>query len=273
MCWDDCLDPGALIVSAALRLRDEHRGDAEVKKTQLGPGSTHGNRLRGSCGEMGNRPACRSVRDRPGESDATLRRHRRTACVEAATQPRDGCAAGTWNSRGCGTHSGQGSPYSLRSVPTSEPASGEQCSTPRTAHAAGRRLSLVKRRRESRARSVRPLRVGDGPSRFLGGKRWKKPETDSIITPADERREGPDPTLRPTQHKSLAPFVPALRCDVAPAVTPAPRTAPAYFRQIPQVRMRRTHRRKSARLRSTRAQLMVPMRCLTSSRRHSSFKG
>ena len=141
---------------------------------------------------------------------------------EAATQPRDGFAAGMRNDRGCGTHTDQGSPYSLRSVPSSEPASGEQCSTLRPAHAGGRRLSLVKRRRESRARSVRPLRVGDGPSRFLGGKRWKKPETDSIIPRTTERLEGPNPTLRPTQHKSLAPFVPAL-CSVSADTENRPR--------------------------------------------------
>ena len=110
--------------------------------------------------------------------------HRRTACVETATQPRDGCAADVVYRPGCractvpvaGARLDQG-------IPSFEPASGERCSTPRPVHAAGRRLSLVERRRESRARSVRPLRVGDGPSRFLGTKRWKKPETDSIIAP------------------------------------------------------------------------------------------
>ncbi len=82
-------------------------------------------------------------------------------------------------------------------VPSSEPAPGEQCSTPRPAHAAGRRLSLVERHRESRARSVRSLRVGDGPSRFLGTKRWKKPETASIIARTNGRMEAPGRGNRP----------------------------------------------------------------------------
>ncbi len=134
--------------------------------------------------------------------------------MEAATQPRDGCAAGMRNGRGAGRTPTKVSEEPKRGlrlslcecVPTSEPASGEQCSTPRPAHAAGRRLSLVKRHRESRARSVRPLRVGDGPSRFLGGKRWKKPETASIIARTTERMEGPGRGNRPMTPRLLAPI-------------------------------------------------------------------
>ena len=155
-----------------------------------------------------NRPACRSSTGRPGESDAALRGHRRPACVEAATQPRDGCAAGMKNGRGA-AHSDPGCLWAEAQrridlgVPSSEPAPGEQCSTPRPAHAAGRRLSLVERRRESRARSVRPLRVGDGPSRFLGGKRWKKPETVSIIARTNGRMEGFGPGNQPFEPELL----------------------------------------------------------------------
>ena len=106
---------------------------------------------------------------------------------------------------------GRGAKAHRQGVPSSEPASGEQCSTPRPAHAAGRRLSLVERRRESRARSVRPLRVGDGPSRFLGRKRWKKPETDSIIARTADRMEGPGRGNQPPAPRSLTEMRP--RCD------------------------------------------------------------
>ena len=63
----------------------------------------------------------------------------------------------TWGaSRGAWAHSGQG-PHRTRygGVPTSEPVSGEQGSTPRPAHAAGRRLSLRGDHRESEAQSFR----------------------------------------------------------------------------------------------------------------------
>ena len=76
---------------------------------------------------------------------------------------------------------------------------------PSTDSRSGKALIPVERRRESRARSVRPLRVGDGPSRFLGTKRWKKPETASIIARTSDRREGPGRGNRPPTPKLLAP--------------------------------------------------------------------
>ena len=147
-------------------------------------------------------------------------------CVEAAAQPREACVADMMNWPGrvalrpvCPRAEAQR--RIAPGVPSSEPASGERCSTPRPAHAAGRRLSLVERRRESRARSVRPLRVGDGPSRFLGGKRWKKPETASIIAgrPGECNAWGGE----------IAPLSPhcLLRCD-NDATGPGQRLAPPY---------------------------------------------
>ena len=137
-------------------------------------------------------------------------------CVEAAAQPRDGCAADMMNWPGrvalrpvCPRAEAQR--RIALGVPSPEPTLGEQCSTPRPAHASGRRLSLVERRRESRARSVRPLRVGDGPSKFLGTKRWEKPETASIIAPATERMEGPGPGNRSPEPTLLTEMRP--RCD------------------------------------------------------------
>ena len=71
-----------------------------VKKTQLGPGSTQRESPWEGWRGDGMRPACRSSTGRRGESDAALRGRHRTACLEAATQPRDGCAAGMRNGRG-----------------------------------------------------------------------------------------------------------------------------------------------------------------------------
>ena len=49
-----------------------------MKKTQLGPESTQRNGLRGSCYEVGeNRPACRSTTGRPGERRSETRELRR----------------------------------------------------------------------------------------------------------------------------------------------------------------------------------------------------
>ena len=166
-----------------------------MKKAQLGPGSHQRRLIWRSYGEV----------MRPAYEDLIADR-----CVEAAAQPREACVADVadmmnWPGRValrpvCPRAEAQR--RIAPSVPSSDPASGEQCSTPRPAHASGRRLSLVERRRESRARSVRPLRVGDGPSRFLGTKRWKKPETASIIARTTGRMEGfgrgnrpPEPTL------------------------------------------------------------------------------
>ena len=68
--------------------------DSAVRKTRLGPGSTEAN-----CGEREyDRPAGHP-QNGPVKLDAALRRSRRTACIEAATQPRDGCAAGLRNGR------------------------------------------------------------------------------------------------------------------------------------------------------------------------------
>ena len=47
---------------------------------------------------------------------------------------------------------------------------------------------------------------GRESSRFLGTKRWKKPETESIIARTTERMEGPKPCFGPTQPKLLAPI-------------------------------------------------------------------
>ena len=56
-----------------------------VKKTQLGPGSTQRNGLRGSCREMGeNRPACRSTTGRPGERRSETRELRSATSWDAA---------------------------------------------------------------------------------------------------------------------------------------------------------------------------------------------
>ena len=107
------------------------------------------------------------------------RRREEPASVQDAHQP--GCPRG----RGAGSVSASAN-VSLLSR-RSRRSSTRPLDRP---HAAGRRLSLVERRGESRARSVRLLRVGDGPSRFLGTKRWKKPETASIITRTFDRMEG-----------------------------------------------------------------------------------
>ena len=163
-----------------------------MKKAPLGPGPNQRGLIWRSYGEV----------MRPAYEDLIADR-----CVEAAAQPREACVSDMMNWPGrvalrpvCPRAEAQR--RIAPGVPSSEPASGERCSTPRPAHAAGRRLSLVERRRESRARSVRPLRVGDGPSRFLGGKRWKKPETASIVAPATGRMQclgrgnrPPEPTL------------------------------------------------------------------------------
>ena len=75
--------------------------------------------------------------------------------------------------------------------------------------------------RESRARSVRPLRVGDGPSRFLGGKRWKKPETASIIAGRPGEWKASDGEIAPLSPHCL------LRCDNY-ATGPGQRLVPPY---------------------------------------------
>ena len=102
------------------------------------------------------RPACRSVRDRCRESDAAMRSHSRTACVEAATQPRDVCAAGMRNGRDAGRTSARVCTV-LATVVSRLPRRHRRSngSTPRPAHASGRRLSLRGDHRESEAQSFR----------------------------------------------------------------------------------------------------------------------
>ena len=85
-------------VSAALRAMRRTQGTRRGEKTQLAQGLVKVTRQRGSCCwgvasglQISPRPAWRARRG--------LRRHRRAACVEAATQPRDGCAAGMRNGR------------------------------------------------------------------------------------------------------------------------------------------------------------------------------
>ena len=167
------------------------------------PGSYVGNVL--GCCAKGKRPACedliadrRVVKLRPVPQEP-CRRREEPASVQGALRPEPAPYSIRWCPRA------EAQRRIALGDPSSEPASEEQCSTPRPAHAAGRRLSLVERRRESRARSVRPLRVGDGPSRFLGTKRWKKPETASIIARTDERSEGVGRGNRPPTPKLLAP--------------------------------------------------------------------
>ena len=153
------------------------------------------------------RPACRSSTGQCGESDAAQRCHRRTACVEAATQPRDGCAAGMRNGRGAwrtptractvlDTVVFEGPKRGVRFASANvsrhlRRTQGSEGSTPRPDHAAGRRLSHRGDHRESEAQSLwsdpwaavrrakaRSYAAGPGfggrePSRFLGTKRWK----------------------------------------------------------------------------------------------------
>ncbi len=55
-----------------------------------------------------------------------MRRHRRPACVEAATQPRDGCAAGMRNGRVRGALRPEPAPYSIRWCPRGRSAEALQ---------------------------------------------------------------------------------------------------------------------------------------------------
>ena len=107
-----------------------------------------------------------------------------------------------------------------RGVPSYEPASGERCSTPRPAHAAGRRLSLRGDHRESRAQSfgLTPGRLfgeqgsilcsrsrirGTGTLQVSRHETLGKPETASIISRTGERMEGPRRCNRPFAPKLL----------------------------------------------------------------------
>ena len=204
--------------------RPADRPQDRAVRTQRDPGAT----------SVTSRDAARSG------SDADLRRHRRPACVEAATQPLDGCAAGMRKSRGAGrTPTRACTVLDLRWCPRGGSSSltlqplrmcpgirdGHQRSNvlnPSTGSRSGK--ALVPRgtdHRESRARSVRPLRVGDGPSKFLGGKRWKKPETASIIAGRPGEWKASDGEIAPLSPHCL------LRCD-NDATGPGQRLVPPY---------------------------------------------
>ena len=93
--------PGSLLVRGATGLQINHR-TARVKKTQLGPGPTHV--------ELAWENCCEGETDRPADQSETgAVRERRSPTKssqdgvrEAATQPRDGCAAGMRKGRGAG---------------------------------------------------------------------------------------------------------------------------------------------------------------------------
>ena len=123
--------------------------DSAVKKTQLGPGSTHVESAWENCceGET-DRPADQSETGAVRERRSPTKSSQDSVLGEAATQPRDGCAAGMGKGQGSGR------------TPTEvfrlyEPASEEQSSTPQPTHAAEWRLSLRGDLRESEAQSFR----------------------------------------------------------------------------------------------------------------------
>ena len=191
------------------------------------------------------RPCWRSTTERCSEKNAARpgfenhsgkpRRHvaasllisGRPALEEAAIGPTLSHAADMGNLSKRRTHFNQ-------CVPTFESVSEERCSTPRPTHASGMRSSLVERRRESGARSVRWLRVRDRPSSFLGTKHWKKPETESIITRTYERMEGLRQGNPPDSPRSLALMWLEPGSDVAvpekPLPNPPRRTYRSYAR-------------------------------------------
>ena len=149
------------------------------------------------------------------ESDADLRRHRRPACVKAATQPRDGCAAGMRNGRALGALR-PGCPrgrserrFSLcECVPASETISGEQRLNPSNGSRSGKAL-VPPEQTIGRAR-LNPS--GQTPGRLFGERgsilcsrsrirgtgtlqvsrheTLEKPETALIIARTTERMEG-----------------------------------------------------------------------------------
>ena len=160
--------------------------------------------------------------------------------MEAATQPSDGCAAGVGNCRmlgalrpGCPRGRSAGCPL----------ASANVSRIPRRSQRSGARpLDRLTQRegacptgdthRESEAQSLRsdpwaavrragldPMQPvpdsGTGTLQVSRHETLEKPETDSIIPRAGEGREGFGGGLRPAEPKSLAPFVPALCCDLA----------------------------------------------------------
>ena len=192
-------------------------------------------------------------------------------CCEGSGQPCEDLIAGrrvaklrpngmtiapqTWRTAGAqGALRPEPAPYSIRGcpraeaqrriaqdVPSSETASEEQCSTPRPTHAAGRRLSLMDRHRESRARSVGTLRVRDGPSRFLGTKRWKSQKLRQLSPERTSGWKGPDGVLGQLNPNHW------LRRGNAANIAATP-----YFHQSPRVQTRRTQRSSSRFLKATR---------------------
>ncbi len=169
------------------------------------------------------RPACRSVRDRCRESDAAMRSHSRTACVEAATQPRDVCAAGMRNGRDAGRTSARVCTV-LATVVSRLPRRHRRSngSTPRPAHAAGRRLSLRGDHRESEAQSFRsdpwaavrrarldPMQPvpdsGDGNPPGFSARNAGKARNCVNYRLVGQAMEGFGRGFRSTQRESLAP--------------------------------------------------------------------
>ena len=124
----------------------------------------------------------------------------------------------------------------------------EQCSTPVPHHAAGGRWSLV----EAVAGRAgldpwRTVRVGDGPSSFLGWKHWKKPDNASSITPPPEEVKGRDGIIRPLRAKCSLPN------GTLPTAVPAP-PPPDRFRQRQETkkRFRQRHTQERNRRRTAR---------------------
>ena len=154
-----------------------------------------------------------------GKGAASLRRlHRRPALGEAATQPRDGYAADMRNRSRRRAHSDQSLPrtrYGGVRVPKRRGASPRMSHLPRRLRRSSARPLDRLTQRESAYPSWTAIgragldpsgRSGSGmdPPGFWGGKRWKKPETDSIITRTSERMEGFRGGLGPARSKSLA---------------------------------------------------------------------
>ena len=202
-----------------------------VKKTQLGPGSTQRESPWEGWRGDGMRPACRSSTGRRGESDAALRGRHRTACLEAATQPRDGCAAGMRNGRGAWrtpTRVSEGPKRGVRFQPL------RMCPGIRDGlrGAKARPLDRLTQREGvcpsketiGRARlnpsGLTPGRLFGEPGSILCSRSrirgtgtlqvsrhetLEKPETASIIPRTAERMEGPKPCCRPAERELLAP--------------------------------------------------------------------
>ena len=144
-----------------------------LKKDAARPGSTHREsprvELRGA-----KRPAWK-IHRRPARGEAVARRE--------SAEPQ------AWGTSRCAkctpTRGVRGPARGLRmaqGVPLPNWPWGSNARPLHQLHAAGRSLSLIDDRRESNAQSVRSLRARDGPSRFLGTKHWKKPETAISIT-------------------------------------------------------------------------------------------